>query len=542
MRSGSRMLKFDRLRTDVVAADSLVMCAIGLTVAMLLGGGSRQGALADGWLQLLCCPLLAVGLAQLVRTGVPQHLRGAMVLICAIILVPLLQLVPLPAALTQQGPLRGIANEIEALAGLTVSWRPISVAPDATRLAALSLIPPLTVFVCCLRTTYRQRRGLSLILVAGAVVSALLGLLQVAQGPNSPLRFEAYGASTDAVGGFDNRNHLAALLYVGWLLAVSWLLVIAQRVMQTRSKSKRRGSDLLWLVVLIVVVAVLMAATLATRSRAGIALMGIAVVISLAWGGLGGADADETLNHSAVNRWLSPRRLIALVFLVILALSMQFALLRFVERLGGDLLVDTRLVIARTTLEAASAVLPWGAGTGTFTKVYGFFERPQEALLNTYINRAHNDFLEVWLEAGVIGAVVMALGVVWILLQGWRLRAGIGQTHVDRAIAWSSFISLLLLMIHSVLDYPLRTSALATVFAMCAALICKPVAAVNGGAEAARTGGTRTGKSGKARAPQETDAVSAAPPPGVKVVRPHEPWGGGTVQWPEDWNKPRKKT
>ena len=66
--------------------------------------------------------------------------------------------------------------------------------------------------------------------------------------------------------------------------------------------------------------------------------------------------------------------------------------------------------------------MPIGSGLGTFVPVYAMFEKPEDAS-PTYVNHAHNDILEVWLETGVLGLVLMGLFVVWLVRRSveiWR--------------------------------------------------------------------------------------------------------------------------
>ena len=63
----------------------------------------------------------------------------------------------------------------------------MSVSPEATWLSALSLLPPLSLFIGMLLLGYRERRWLSVVVIAVGVISAFLGLMQVAQGPTSAL-------------------------------------------------------------------------------------------------------------------------------------------------------------------------------------------------------------------------------------------------------------------------------------------------------------------------------------------------------------------
>ena len=59
--------------------------------------------------------------------------------------------------------------------------------------------------------------------------------------------------------------------------------------------------------------------------------------------------------------------------------------------------------------------MPLGAGLGTFVPVYAMFEKPEKLSL-FYVNRAHNDVLELWLETGVLGLILMVLFAIWLVV------------------------------------------------------------------------------------------------------------------------------
>src|SRR5690606_34815955 len=116
------------------------------------------------------------------------------------------------------------------LAGRELPWWPLSVAPHTTWLGLVSLVVPLGVFLATIQLQRRERRLLSLAVLAVGIISVFLGLLQVAQGPESPLRFFAFTNPTEAVGFFANRNHFAALLYSLTLLAAAWTVHAAAQL------------------------------------------------------------------------------------------------------------------------------------------------------------------------------------------------------------------------------------------------------------------------------------------------------------------------
>src|SRR5438876_4216950 len=65
-------------------------------VALICGGGTRQGLWSDALAQIVSLPLLAVAAFRLKALPSPSNLRLPLILIFAVILVPVLQLVPLP--------------------------------------------------------------------------------------------------------------------------------------------------------------------------------------------------------------------------------------------------------------------------------------------------------------------------------------------------------------------------------------------------------------------------------------------------------------
>src|SRR5262249_16018400 len=146
----------------------------------------------------------------------------------AIALLPLLQLIPLPPWIWRKLPGRETIVTVFELVGGQSTWMPISMSPTATWLSFLSLLPPMAIFLGAVQLGYRERCWLGLVGISVGIVSAFLGLLQVAQGPSSRLRFfESNMNAGEAVGFFLNRNDFAALLYMVLLFAGSWATDIA---------------------------------------------------------------------------------------------------------------------------------------------------------------------------------------------------------------------------------------------------------------------------------------------------------------------------
>jgi len=90
------------------------------------------------------------------------------------------------------------------------------------------------------------------------------------------------------------------------------------------------------------------------------------------------------------------------------------------------------------------------------------------------VNHAHNDYVELWLEGGLLALPLLALGAAAWTWRGWRLwRRGSAAGDPDSLtllLTRTAWLSASLALIHSALDYPLRTTASMSVFAVLAAV------------------------------------------------------------------------
>jgi len=447
------------------------VCAVVIAGSLFFGGGTRAGFLSDAILQLLSIPLLLVALWRSFWVQLANHSRLALWFCFALVCVPILQLVPLPPALWAALPNRGLSAEAFAIVGQELPWMPVSVSPRATWLSALSLVTPLAIFVGTLLLGYRERRLLSLVILAVGILSVFVGLIQVAQGPSSPLRFFTFTNSTEAVGFFANRNHFAALLYSLTLLAAAW---VAESVLAAAPMGARRTHERASIMALVggfTVLVVLIAGQAMARSRAG---LGLAIVA------LFGAIALMVSDRRGKSG-ITPAKVLFGAIALAVTFAIQLTMYRIMERFAFDPLEDGRIRFAYRTIEAAKAYMPLGSGIGTFVPVYATFERPEDTLAGAYVNHAHDDVLELWLEAGVAGASLGGLFAVWLMLRSvaiWRPKPGCGMLEIDRHLARAATMVAALLVAHSFVDYPLRTGALMALMAFsCALLVQQPTGA-----------------------------------------------------------------
>jgi O-antigen ligase len=457
----------DARLTSVVSSLPLAFCALVTVSSLVLGGGARSGYLSDAMLQLLSIPPLLGATWQLLCTQAGERRANpwGLAFCTALVGVPLVQLVPLPPAIWTMLPNRQAVVEALELVGGDLPWMPISVSPEATWLSALSLIPPVAVFLSTQSLSYAERRLMSLLVLAIGLISAFLGLVQVAQGPSSPLRFFAITNTSEAVGFFANRNHFAALVYALILLAACWA---TNGIFRTRASLKRKIHDtaaIAAVVTSVAIIVVLLSAEAMARSRAGLALTIVALL---------GAFALAWKEWCRVSR--STAGLVVGGIALICLFIAEFTLYRIMERFAEDPLADSRISFARNTFTAAMEYLPFGSGIGSFVPVYGMYERPSDTMIDKFVNHAHNDILEICLEAGVLGIVLMGVFAVWVVKTSIEIWRSSTFGSIDLWLARGATIIVTLLAIHSFVDYPLRTGALMAVMAFACGLLAAPSA------------------------------------------------------------------
>jgi O-antigen ligase len=422
-------------------------------VALVCGGGTRQGLWSDALVQVVSLPLLAVVSFRLWALPGPSK-RLPLFLIFVVVLVPVLQLIPLPPLVWTILPGRGEVAEAYTTAGMPLPFLPISLEPLTTLRSVLSVLPPVAVFlgVFCLREE-AELRWVLLLIFSVAIVGAGLELPQLIGGEASPLRFYNITNPDRGVGFFANSNHQAAFLCGVIPYAATWAS-LARRGTRTT-----RVVRLTFSVILLIAIVIGLAAT---RSRFGMLLGLVAGLCSTALVASLGTAAER-------GRII---KIAAIANVVALLLAFQFGFVGFADRISQTLTSDLRWPVASVTANAAKDYFPFGTGVGTFAPIYQRYE-PLEHLTESYVNRAHNDWLETWLEGGLASAaVVSALIACYLFLtyRSWRTdNPNLRQVAYGRA----GSICIGLLLTYSILDYPLRTAALMVMVAISCAFMLR---------------------------------------------------------------------
>lgn len=439
-----------RLFRHIRMATPATALVILMGLAWCIGGASRSNSGQIAFLEVTAIALAGLVSLALGRRARVSPIRLPRLFLAALLVIVVLQLLPLPWELWRSLPGHAeMATGLERL-GLGGRLHPLSLAPEKTLSALLHLIPPVVVFWIATQLSWR-------LLMAVLVWLALaLGALSTLWGAGQVLglapHLYAWTNFGIASGPFANPNHQATLL----LMTLPLISAMAGQARQVVSEGRANGElALLWSSAAVFT----LVGVFAAGSLFGFMFAPFVIAACLL---IGAGDVK-------VRSW----RMITAGIVASVVVFVLIASTLGLDQLGGsgdasDL--QSRSEIAANTLEAISRFSPTGSGLGTFENVYPQFESG-EIIPATYVNHAHNEYLQLTLELGFPGVALMAILVLWLLFKASQVwLAGSDYGSLLRAKMATS-ISILVPVFHSLLDYPLRTQAVACLAAACLALL-----------------------------------------------------------------------
>ena len=101
-----------------------------------------------------------------------------------------------------------------------------------------------------------------------------------------------------------------------------------------------------------------------------------------------------------------------------------------------------------------------GWGLGTFPVVYPQF---RSFYTNFFVNQAHDDYIQLLVETGLLGFAIMVWFVIALYRQAWR-KIGNWTSDVSGAVALACLLGVTGILIHSAVDFNLQIPANAALF------------------------------------------------------------------------------
>ncbi|MEP2101068.1 MAG: O-antigen ligase family protein [Parasphingorhabdus sp.] len=427
------------------------------------GGGSRD----DIQSLLLLRPLAVLFCAYALTVKAPEEWKGRMFplyIAGALLGLMILQLIPLPPSIWTELPSRQIFADIANIAGIEQPWRPLTLSPSKTLNSLSSLAVPIAAMMLYLNLDREYRKRAVPVIVILCAISALWAILQIVGPARGPLYIYRIANFGTGVGLFANRNHQAVVLAAG-IVMLSWYAAsLKPRIKQATLKFYGSMATILVFVPLIFL----------TGSRAGLLLMVPALILALFFIYVGDYNADRfhrrDRSHRRKTSLFSRRGLILVSSLVVITgIAVSSVLLS--RSLAFDRLLDVnkvdelRLQLLPTLFAMLKDYFPWGSGFGSFEHVYKIYE-PLDLLNLSYLNQAHNDWLQFLIEGGVSALLIAICAFLWFafhlfqLAKNWR---GSGHSKY-RALMCAMVI--LFFLAASIGDYPLRVPSIMAIFAV----------------------------------------------------------------------------
>ena len=424
-----------------------------LLLSAVIGGGGPWNLFQAGLSALALWVLAWACLREF--SGVARPWRRIEWSAVAIVLgLFVLNAVPLPASVWMNLAGRQDIGRELAAAGLAPGWHPLTLDPSQLLRRIGSVLPALAVFVGVRDCSSRWIRVMLLGLVAAACASVALGLAQVVDGPDSPLRLHAFDNRVGALGWFAYRNAHAAFLMM--VLPFGFALLSGSLPGSPRGTLLLRS--LIWLALPLLLLGLAL-----TYSRSGIVLGALTLAgcaaIALRFGKIG----------VAFSSW----PLLATAGVAGLMLAAYFAIPGLASRQGEALLTDARWELYATVAEYAKRFSPWGAGWGAFEQV--FQTAPQNLdLMLAYFNHAHNDWLQLYLELGWLFVPLAALVLGTLARASWRVwRSPPPPSAELAAVGPAASVALLIVLLHAWFDYTLHGVSNLATCALLAGLLFK---------------------------------------------------------------------
>jgi len=379
----------------------------------------------------------------------------------------LIQCIPLPLSWLQI--VSPAAAELYSQSG--VIQAPISL-DASTTFYQFQTAAFLLVFFCLtlyLINTKQRMKWLVYTVLISALIQVVYGSLMILTGVEHSFFITKSALSShigSSTGTFTNRDHLAGYLEMALALGIGLMLSMLSAKGSAHNWKRRIGQ---WLELLLgpktrlrILLILLCLGLVLTHSRGGnlgfFVSLGVASLLFLLL-------ARHKLRAAAIF-------LVSLVILDIAIIGSWVGLSRVVSRLGQTTLQgEGRDDAYLATLPIIKDYPFTGVGAGNYFNVFPAYKPPQ---LPSYWNHAHNDYLEIMTEQGLIGFSLLAGVVLCSLFFAIQILRKRSNSFV-LGMSFSSLMGITAMLIHSSVDFNLQILANSSMFMLLLAIpfICR---------------------------------------------------------------------
>lgn len=370
------------------------------------------------------------------------------------VLYPIFQLLPFPTALVDITGTQLNGHDLTIVGAGASSMGYLSIDRDATIGGFLNQMGFVAVFflVMALTTSHQRLNRLMLILGGVGIVEALYGLVLYFSGGDTGL-WDPGHMPTTVSGTFINQNHFAGLMELTIPVVIG--LVIAEGGFHgvrrgatsfawrlTELALSRRGILTFFLVVMI-------SALILTTSRGAIGALFIAI--------------SGTFLLAARKRGSRPSEFrvgLALICLVVVSMA-WLGTGEFLEKVRESGFESNRGDLRDVSYRMIKDNPIVGTGVGTYRWAFPVYK--DERFGSGFYEHAHNDFLEILGEQGLVGFLLI-FGAIFIVLCRIGRALMRRQDPLIRGGLFAGFAGCSSLLIHGLVDFNLQIPANASFF------------------------------------------------------------------------------
>ena len=333
----------------------------------------------------------------------------------------------------------------------------LSLDPNNTKLVIVQLMSLLVYFAATLvfvDTPHRLRVLVRTIMIFGFLL-AIFGLTQSFTSPTKVYWIRELNQST-AFGPFINRHHFAGYMELTITLPLGLLLA------GSIDKEKR---------LLYLFIAGLMGVALVmTASRGGIISLVAEIVFLVIVTAIWRKPSERRRRTSSRLKGIATRvalaaALIVGLFMGVILLGGEFSLSRFIDTVNTDDPTTGRAHFWSVTLDMIKANPVVGTGLGAYGVIYTRYDT-RNGLYR--LEQAHNDYLQVFSDAGVVGGALALAFVVMLFYRGFQRAKS--RDDFRRGVALAALGGCFAVLVHSFFDFTLHTTSNALLFLVLAAL------------------------------------------------------------------------
>jgi len=295
----------------------------------------------------------------------------------------------------------------------------------------------------------KKVRIFSLILIGAGVFQAVYGLSEFFGGTNRIFTWVNRYYAGSAFGTFVNRDHYSAFLEMIFPLSLGYFLVSSEYFLLRpgltfRQKIARFGQEKVQKSLLFILPPFIIGIGLFfSRCRSGIIIFVITFFLAL-----------MLLSLATISgRRATEKRLLKIVVLTVILGVVIIGIGPILERFAyGGFLDKNRLLFYSYTLHLIQDYPVLGCGLGTYAQAINAYLQKDFYVI---VSHAHNDYLEMLAEAGLLGggAIILAAFLAFSLaLKRWVK----SQDPLAKGIGLGACLGVFAILFHSLTDFSLR--------------------------------------------------------------------------------------